>query len=74
MKQPYNFIQVFTKDGIKLSGLMLDGDKNKTAAILIHGFTGDYYSHEFYHAITRKLVLQKNAIILAQTRGTGLHT
>ncbi|MBU2051804.1 hypothetical protein KKH13_01200, partial [Patescibacteria group bacterium] len=74
MKQPYNLIQVFTRDDLKLSGLMLDGDKTKTAALFVHGFIGDFYLHKFYHLIAKNLSEKKNALILAQTRGTGLRT
>lgn len=70
----YNYIQVNTEDGFRLNGLYKDGDKNKVATILIHGFTSDFYSHKFYHSIAEKLESQSNAIILAQTRGTGVQT
>lgn len=70
----YNYIQVNTEDGFKLNGLYKEGDKNKVATILIHGFTSDFYSHKFYHSIAEKLESQSNAIILAQTRGTGIQT
>lgn len=70
----YQLIQVSTKDGLKLNGLFNPGEKTKSACILIHGFTADFYSHQFYHSITQKLQEQSNAIVLAQTRGTGLHT
>lgn len=74
MQRNYDFIQTTTKDGIKLSGLFQAGNKQKDAVILIHGFTADFYSHKFYHIIADHLKEQSNALILAQTRGTGLHT
>jgi pimeloyl-ACP methyl ester carboxylesterase len=70
----FDLVQVFTSDEIKLSGLYSQGDKTKSACILVHGFTADFYSHEFYQSIVRKLKSQGNAIILAQTRGTGIET
>lgn len=70
----YSYIQVVTEDKFKLSGLYKEGDKNKEAVILIHGFTSDFYSHKFYHTIAEKLEDQGNAIVLAQTRGTGIQT
>jgi len=70
----YNLIQVSTKDDIKLNGLYVPGDKRKAASIFIHGFTTDFYSHKFYHTIADKLRAQSNALILAQTRGTGIQT
>lgn len=70
----YELIRVVTKDQLKLHGLYQAGDKHKSAVILIHGFTGDFFSHDFYHTIAQKLAEQNHALILAQTRGTGLHT
>lgn len=70
----YEHIQVTTNDELILNGLFQSGDKNKEASILIHGFTSDFYSHKFYHAIAQKLKESQNALILAQTRGTGMHT
>lgn len=70
----YNLIQTFTKDDIKLSGLYLAGDKSKSACIFIHGFTTDFYSHDFYHAITNELEKKSNAIVFSQNRGTGIQT
>jgi pimeloyl-ACP methyl ester carboxylesterase len=67
-------MQVLTKDNIRLNGLYSAGDKSKAASIFIHGFTTDFYSHKFYHSIAEKLHTQSNAIILAQTRGTGIQT
>lgn len=70
----YNFIQVVTGDGLRLNGLESLGDKDKTAFIFIHGFGTDFYTHDFYHKISSKLSSQGNLVILAQNRGTGLHT
>lgn len=70
----YNYIQVATEDGYRLNGLYKEGDKSKSAVVLIHGFTSDFYSHKFYHSIAEKLESQGNAIILAQNRGTGIET
>lgn len=72
--QPYNLINVVTEDDIKLNGLYIPGDKSKSACIFIHGFTTDFYSHKFFHTISESLKKQSNAIILAQTRGTGIQT
>lgn len=74
MHQNYNLIRVTTADHLYLNGLYREGDKTKAAVILIHGFTGDFYSHDFYHVISDKLTENRNALILAQNRGTGLHT
>lgn len=70
----YDHIQVTTSDDLILNGLFQPGEKSKEANILIHGFTSDFYSHKFYHAIAQKLKESQNALILAQTRGTGMHT
>ena len=70
----YKHIQVTTKDHLVLNGLFLPGDKGKEVNILVHGFTSDFYSHKFYHAIAEKLKENGNALILAQNRGTGMHT
>lgn len=70
----YNHIQVTTNDQLKLNGLCKVGDKTKPAVIMIHGFTSDFYSHKFYHLISQELETQGNAVILAQTRGTGIIT
>lgn len=74
MKRNYTLIQTFTEDEIQLSGLYQQGDKAKEAVILIHGFLSDFYSHKFIHSIAGELEKNRNAIVLAQTRGTGLHT
>lgn len=74
MQMPYELIQVTTADQLQLAGLYQPGDTGKCATILIHGFTADFYSHAFYHAIAAQLKAQNQALILAQTRGTGLHT
>lgn len=74
MKVPYDLVQVFTGDDLQLTGLLKSGDKKKTAYVFIHGFTGDFYSNAFYHSIAEKLAGQGNAIVLCQTRGTGLNT
>ena len=70
----YDLISVTTEDSLKLSGLYLKGDIKKAAVVLIHGFTSDFYSHAFYHAIGKTISALGHAYILAQTRGTGLHT
>lgn len=70
----YALVQRFTKDDIKLHGLYSAGDKTTSACIFIHGYTTDFYSHHFYHTISAKLKEQDNAIVLAQTRGTGVET
>jgi len=70
----YDLIQAKTEDDIFLNGLYVPGDTTRTACIFIHGFTADFYSHAFYHSIADTLRAQSNALILAQTRGTGLQT
>ncbi len=70
----YDFIQVFTEDEIKLSGLVSNGTPEKTAYIFVHGFETDFYSHDFYHFISQKLSGMGSMFVLAQSRGTGLHT
>jgi pimeloyl-ACP methyl ester carboxylesterase len=70
----YDLLRLTTKDHIILNSLYAKGDKAKTASIFIHGFTGDFYGHEFYHLITSRLRQQSNAIIFAQTRGAGKQT
>jgi pimeloyl-ACP methyl ester carboxylesterase len=70
----YAHIQVTTEDGLLLSGLYKPGEQTKTAYIFIHGFTADFYSHAFYHAMTETLSAQGHAIILIQTRGSGLQS
>lgn len=74
MEKDYKLVQVYTGDEIMLNGLFSSGDINKPAVIFIHGFWGDFYSHKFYHSIASELEEKKIAIILAQTRGTGLYT
>lgn len=74
MQKKYDLVQTYTLDGLKLSGLFQPGNKNKHAVILIHGFTADFFSHEFYHQIANKLSNQSNALVIPQTRGTGLRT
>jgi pimeloyl-ACP methyl ester carboxylesterase len=74
MQSSYELLQVETEDYLKLSGLYKVGDKKKSAVIFIHGFTSDFYSHAFYHSFARAVTDKGHACILAQTRGTGLHT
>lgn len=74
VNKTYNLIQVFTKDEIKLNGLYLASDKAKSACIFIHGFTADFYTHNFYHSVARAIHNESSSVILAQTRGTGLQT
>lgn len=70
----YDLIRVTTQDQIHLHGLYKAGDTSKSAVILIHGFTSDFYSNDFYHTIASSINKSGHAVILAQTRGTGLHT
>jgi len=70
----YEHIQVTTKDELILNGLFLTGDKYKEACIFVHGFTSDFYIHKLYHAIAKEMKVSGNALILAQNRGTGMHT
>lgn len=68
----YSFIKVLTEDKIRLSGLYQSGSKEKTAYIFIHGFMADFYSHDFYHSVSKRLKQQNQAVILAQNRGSGI--
>lgn len=70
----YDLVQTITRDNLHLSGLYIEGDKNKSAVILIHGFTSDFYSHKFFHTIQESLNNDNFASVAIQTRGTGLHT
>lgn len=74
MNSNYDLIQVFTNDDIKLTGLFKNGETSKTAHIFIHGFTGDFFAQDFFHTIAEEINTQGHAFILAQTRGTGMHT
>jgi pimeloyl-ACP methyl ester carboxylesterase len=69
-----NLIQVETEDGIVLNSLYKQGDKNRPAVIIIHGFLSDFYSHKFFHSIQERLAEAGVASICIQTRGTGLRT
>lgn len=74
MKHNYDLVQVNTDDDLILSGLYQAGDKDKPVVTLVHGFTGDFYTHKFYHSIAEKLKQNQMGLVLAQSRGTGLHT
>ncbi len=74
MNTPYDYLRVTTKDGLRLSGLAHFGHLEKKAYLFIHGFTTDFYSHPFYHAVALALKESGNTFVLAQTRGTGLET
>lgn len=74
MNSNYDLIQVFTNDDIKLTGLLKHGDSSKAAYIFIHGFTGDFFSQDFFHTIAKEVNAQGHAFLLLQTRGTGMHT
>lgn len=69
-----NLVQAYTADDLILNGLLNNGDTNKPAVILIHGFTSDFYSHKFFHTIQSHLTEENIANIAIQTRGTGIHT
>lgn len=69
-----NIVQTTTKDKLILSGLFKEGDTPKSAVILVHGFTSDFYSHKFFHSIQEKLESNGIASVAIQNRGTGMHT
>lgn len=70
----YDLLQATTQDHLRLTGLARLGLKDKTAYIFIHGFTSDFYLHDFYHQMTTALSEQGNSVVLAQHRGTGMVT
>jgi pimeloyl-ACP methyl ester carboxylesterase len=70
----YKLLQTYTKDDIKLTGLLVEGPKDKPVTIYIHGFTGDFYSHKFVSVLSEKYKNKGESFLLIQHRGTGLHT
>jgi pimeloyl-ACP methyl ester carboxylesterase len=54
--------------------LYKNGDKSKSAVILIHGFTTDFYTCDFIQEIQESLSKKNIASIAIQNRGTGVHT
>jgi len=69
-----DLVQTTTKDDLILNGLFIDGNINKPAVILIHGFTSDFYTHKFFHAIQETLRGSNISSVAIQTRGTGIKT
>lgn len=67
----FDLVKTTTKDGIILNGLYLEGDKNKVAVIYIHGYEGDFFSHQFISSIAKEFQYQKFTLLSVQTRGTG---
>lgn len=67
-------IQVETKDDLILSGLYNHSKDSKLAAIQIHGFTGDFYTHKFIKQIQNTLYDKNISSVSIQTRGTGIQT
>lgn len=67
-------VQTETPDNLILSGLYSEGDKEKEAVILVHGFTSDFYSHKFFHTIQKTFHEKGIASVAIQNRGTGLYT
>jgi pimeloyl-ACP methyl ester carboxylesterase len=74
MNTAYLNTQVITRDGLRLAGNYLEGDRHKTAVLFIHGFTTDFYTMPFYHVAAERLRQANTAILFAQTRGTGVVT
>ena len=72
--QNCDIIQTTTSDGLLLSGMLQPGNLEKPAIIMIHGFTSDFYSHEFIYSIADVLKQSDNAYLTMQTRGTGIQT
>jgi pimeloyl-ACP methyl ester carboxylesterase len=70
----YELVKTITLDKLKLTGLYSSGEKSKPAIILIHGFTGDFYTNDFLQVIQEKLAADNIASIAIQNRGTGVHT
>lgn len=69
-----NLVQTITSDNIILNGLYNPGSKEKSAVIMIHGFTSDFYSHKFFHTIQESLTSSNICNVAVQTRGTGIRT
>lgn len=67
-------VQVETDDDLILSGLYYKSENSKTAAILIHGFTGDFYTHKFIPQIQEELNKKGISSVTIQNRGTGIQS
>ena len=74
MNTKTQLVQTKTTDKLVLSGLFSEGEKDKPAVIFIHGFTTDFYTWPFYHAISDSIAGTGHALILGQHRGTGVET
>ena len=58
----FKIYQIETKDHLRLTGLLQEGDMRKPAVIYIHGFTSDFYTHRFPYAISKKLKQNKMSV------------
>lgn len=67
----FDLVKTTTQDGLILNGLYLKGDINKVAVIYIHGFEGDFFSHQFITTIAEEFRNQKFTFLSVQTRGTS---
>jgi pimeloyl-ACP methyl ester carboxylesterase len=73
----FELVRTITKDDLHLSGLLYESNNVKTLCIYIHGYMSDFYSWPFAEKIAEDI---KNSgkkdvsILLAQHRGTGMHT
>jgi pimeloyl-ACP methyl ester carboxylesterase len=74
MNTKSQLVQTKTADKLVLSGLFVEGKKDKPAVIFIHGFTTDFYTWPFYHAMADAIATTGHALILGQHRGTGVET
>lgn len=74
MNTKTQLVQTKTADKLVLSGLFSEGEKDKPAVIFIHGFTTDFYTWPFYHAMADAIAATGHALVLGQHRGTGIET
>lgn len=67
----FEVVRTTTADNLVLSGLLSEGDKHKPLVLHIHGFEGDFFTHEFISAISENLHKNNVAFLSVQTRGTA---
>lgn len=77
----YELVKTVTSDDLRLTGLYYENEKsikNKTLIIFIHGYMTDFYTWDFPQTITesisKSINLRHISVLLAQHRGTGIHT